>query len=44
MGGVDLFGFEGAGGLAVVEAVGDGLAVGGDFLAGGVGEDVEALG
>ena len=44
VGGVDLFGFERAGGFAVVEAVGDGLAVGGDLLAGGVGEDVEALG
>lgn len=44
MGGVDFFGFERAGGLAVVEAVGDGFAVGGDFLATAVGEDFEALG
>ena len=44
MGGVDFFGFERAVGCAVLEAVGDGLAVGGDLLAGGVGEDVEALG
>lgn len=43
MGGVDLVSFERAGGFAVLETVGDGLAVGGDFLAGGVGEDVEAL-
>ena len=43
MGGVDLFGFERAGGVTIVEAVGDGLAVGCDLLAGGIGEDVEAL-
>ena len=41
--GVHFFGFEGAVGGAVLETVGDGLAVGGQFLARGVGEDVEAL-
>jgi hypothetical protein len=40
--GINLFRFERAGGFAVMEAVGDGLAVGGDLLAGRVGEDVEA--
>lgn len=38
VGGVDLFCFQRAGGLAVLKAVGDGLAGGGDFLAAGVGE------
>ena len=36
-------GFEGAVRGAVVEAVGDGLAVRGEFPVGGVGEDIEAL-
>jgi hypothetical protein len=40
---VHFLGLEGAVGGAVVETVGDGLAVGGEFLAGGIGEDVEAL-
>jgi hypothetical protein len=39
--GVHFFGLEGAVGGAVGEAVGDRLAVGGEFLAGGVVEDVE---
>ena len=43
MRGVHFLGFERAVGGAVVEAIGDGLAVGGEFLAGGVGEDIEAL-
>ena len=43
VGGVDFLGLEGARGFAVVEAVGDGLAVGGEFLTGRIGEDVEAL-
>jgi hypothetical protein len=41
--GIHLFGFQRAVRSAVLEAVGDGLAVGGEFLAGGVVEDVEAL-
>jgi hypothetical protein len=41
--GVHFVGFEGAVGGSVKEAAGDGLAVGGEFLAGGVAEDVEAL-
>ena len=43
VGGVHFLGFEGAVGGAVEEAAGEGLAVGGECLAGGVAEDVEAL-
>ncbi len=41
--GIDFFGFECAFRGTVVEAVGEGFAVGGDFLAGGIGEEVEAF-
>ena len=44
MGGVHFFGFEGAVGGAVLETVGDGLAVSGQLFAGGIGKNVEALG
>lgn len=44
VGGVKLGGGAVSGGVTVMEAVGEGLAVGGELLAGGVGEDVEALG
>jgi len=41
VGGIDFGGFEGLFGAAVGEGPGDGFAVAGDLLAGGVGEDVE---
>jgi hypothetical protein len=43
MSSIHFLGFEGTVGSSVLETVGDGLAVGGEFLAGGVVEDVEAL-
>ncbi len=44
MRGVDLFRFQGAGEFALIEAVGNGLAVGGDFLVGRVRANIEAFG